>query len=481
MKIYIQYTPFSQWRSASERMKSSNKATGDTSNVVQQLVRLALHMRRNGQTLDPRYQKVVALLKQHHMKTPQLVRETMDRVSAEQHGKGSLEANRTVPPVASSPHPYFEPQTRGNSLFTMQQLDHLRRQIEMFKTLSNSMTQLLQTRISKGSAASSGTTEIKQQVSQGNIMSSNVAATKVQDTQPPATQKNDLSASTSDANVPPTWKRRDRNLVYFGPSRYDGNNILGVSGETPFLILDLQAVYDERALRHRPGGTSAEHVRKIQHDLRRQVLEAYENNLCALGEPLLIDRQSFRRSRPQSRDEIRDSVRDARKKHIQRENIRRQKHQVYLRAVVNHSRDFFSFHKGLQANIAKISKAAKGIIDQKIQRAEREEDKQEKLRLKALKANDMEAYTKLVAEAKNERLTYLLEQTDHYLNDIRALVRKHREKHRLGGHGGDLDYLDIAQRGELPRQPQMLVGGDLKEYQLRGLQWMASLYDNRLN
>lgn len=30
-------------------------------------------------------------------------------------------------------------------------------------------------------------------------------------------------------------------------------------------------------------------------------------------------------------------------------------------------------------------------------------------------------------------------------------------------------------------QPRMLHGGDLKEYQLAGLQWLVSLYNNNLN
>jgi hypothetical protein len=31
------------------------------------------------------------------------------------------------------------------------------------------------------------------------------------------------------------------------------------------------------------------------------------------------------------------------------------------------------------------------------------------------------------------------------------------------------------------RQPSCLVGDDLKEYQIAGLQWMVSLYNNKLN
>ena len=37
------------------------------------------------------------------------------------------------------------------------------------------------------------------------------------------------------------------------------------------------------------------------------------------------------------------------------------------------------------------------------------------------------------------------------------------------------------QCGEDVRQPRMLVGGELKEYQLAGLQWLVSLYNNSLN
>ena len=36
-------------------------------------------------------------------------------------------------------------------------------------------------------------------------------------------------------------------------------------------------------------------------------------------------------------------------------------------------------------------------------------------------------------------------------------------------------------REEVNDQPKILIGGTLKEYQMRGLQWMISLYNNNLN
>lgn len=34
---------------------------------------------------------------------------------------------------------------------------------------------------------------------------------------------------------------------------------------------------------------------------------------------------------------------------------------------------------------------------------------------------------------------------------------------------------------EVKEQPKMLIGGTLKNYQLIGLQWLVSLYNNNLN
>ena len=48
---------------------------------------------------------------------------------------------------------------------------------------------------------------------------------------------------------------------------------------------------------------------------------------------------------------------------------------------------------------------------------------------------------------------------------------------------GKLDYYAVAHRSKekIAAQPSILVGGTLKEYQLKGLQWMVSLYNNKLN
>jgi ATP-dependent helicase STH1/SNF2 len=124
-------------------------------------------------------------------------------------------------------------------------------------------------------------------------------------------------------------------------------------------------------------------------------------------------------------------------------------------------------------------------------------------RLQALKENDMEAYTSLVKETKNGRLQYLLTQTDSYIDTIKQKIQQQR-----GGGDDEMAssavvadskpvedalspkktsdstknyYLSTHRTQEIVSQPRMLKGGDLKEYQMGGLQWLVSLYNNNLN
>lgn len=46
-----------------------------------------------------------------------------------------------------------------------------------------------------------------------------------------------------------------------------------------------------------------------------------------------------------------------------------------------------------------------------------------------------------------------------------------------------VDYYNVAHRIKetITEQPSILVGGQLKAYQLKGLEWMVSLYNNHVN
>ncbi|CAJ0843274.1 22612_t:CDS:10 [Entrophospora sp. SA101] len=119
---------------------------------------------------------------------------------------------------------------------------------------------------------------------------------------------------------------------------------------------------------------------------------------------------------------------------------------------------------------------------------EKEEQKRaervSKERLSALKNDDEEAYLKLIDEAKDTRITHLLKQTDSYLDSLAQAVvaQQNDDSHNDPSDGKKIDYYQVAHqiRDEVI-QPSLRIAGTLKEYQIKGLQWMVSLYNNRLN
>lgn len=136
------------------------------------------------------------------------------------------------------------------------------------------------------------------------------------------------------------------------------------------------------------------------------------------------------------------------------------------------------------------------------QTAKEEQKKLEKMakqRLQALRLNDEEAYLKLLDHTKDTRITHLLNQTNQFLDSLaQAVQTQQRESQRNATSSNrpvedeapldeekreKVDYYQIAHRikEEVTQQPSILIGGTLKEYQLKGLQWMVSLFNNHLN
>eukprot|EP00850_Spirogloea_muscicola_P014529 SM000105S13874 [mRNA] locus=s105:267209:273460:+ [translate_table: standard] len=157
----------------------------------------------------------------------------------------------------------------------------------------------------------------------------------------------------------------------------------------------------------------------------------------------------------------------------------------------------------------------------------------ERLRVQALRSDDQEAYLRMVEESKNERLKTLLGKTDDLLQRLGAMVQKQKDEGaeddnkelprkdrgtppkataakvlKEPGDGGssvehDKDSAGVEGDKETKRdllegqrqynlavhsieekildQPSTLRGGQLRQYQLEGLQWMVSLYNNNLN
>jgi ATP-dependent helicase STH1/SNF2 len=217
---------------------------------------------------------------------------------------------------------------------------------------------------------------------------------------------------------------------------------------------------------------------------------------------MTANRSHYRRMKKQSLREARITEKLEKQQRDARTTRENKKKSDYLQTVINHSREI-----NLAGQNAKIKQQKLGrLMMAQHQNIEKEEQKRiertAKQRLQALKSNDEEAYLKLLDQAKDTRITHLLRQTDGFLSQLASSVKEQQRKaaERYGNNLGDfdddseddeeeeqdtrkIDYYAVAHRvkEEVNKQPSILVGGTLKEYQLKGLQWMISLYNNNLN
>lgn len=233
--------------------------------------------------------------------------------------------------------------------------------------------------------------------------------------------------------------------------------------------------------------------RALRDRIGRQMM--YYDNLA-----MTTNRAMYRRMKKQNVREARITEKLEKQQRDARENRERKRHLDFLHAAFNHRNEVFNAGQAHRTKMQKLSR----VMYAHHFNIEKEEQKRiertAKQRLQALKANDEEAYLKLLDQAKDTRITHLLRQTDGFLQQLASSVRAQQREaaERYGEEaipddsdideddeesGRKIDYYAVAHRikEEVTEQASILVGGTLKEYQLKGLQWMLSLYNNNLN
>ena len=234
-----------------------------------------------------------------------------------------------------------------------------------------------------------------------------------------------------------------------------------------------------------------------QRALRQQISRdmVHYDNLAQTA-----NRSSYRRMKKLNINEARITEKLEKQQRDVRETKEKKKQTDHLDAIIQHG---IEIQRQAQNHRARLQKLGKMMIVQH-QTIEKEEQKRvertAKQRLQALRANDEETYMKLLGQAKDSRISHLLKQTDGFLNQLAASV-KQQQRNAVDQYGDQglpvedddsdsdeeggpkIDYYQVAHRiqEEVTKQPDLLVGGTLKEYQVKGLQWMISLYNNNLN
>ncbi|KAI9722083.1 MAG: hypothetical protein M1828_004897 [Chrysothrix sp. TS-e1954] len=235
----------------------------------------------------------------------------------------------------------------------------------------------------------------------------------------------------------------------------------------------------------------------LRQQISHEMMDA--NNLA-----MTADRARYRRQKKQKFLEARITEKLEKQQRDARESKEKKKHSDYMQSLLQHADEV---HRQAREQKARTQRLGR-MMQQQHQTIEKEEQKRvertAKQRLQALKANDEETYLKLLGQAKDSRISHLLKQTDGFLNQLAASVKSQQrhsakkfanqgalppedeeseEEEDEEDSGKKVDYYEVAHRKkeEVKEQSSNLVGGSLKEYQLKGLQWMISLFNNNLN
>jgi SNF2 family DNA or RNA helicase len=175
----------------------------------------------------------------------------------------------------------------------------------------------------------------------------------------------------------------------------------------------------------------------------------------------------------------------------------------FFSALLNHRREFFEFHKKAKDSKRRQTYLVLKHFASKSKDKETAEERLQRERIAALKAQDEEAYLRLLSESKDERLNLLIKQTEEYMLKLGALVlegkkEEENESSEIKSESEETSTLDSRHalikakeryfklahttNEQVLHQPVCITQGmKLRQYQLKGVEWMVSLYNNRLN
>ena len=197
----------------------------------------------------------------------------------------------------------------------------------------------------------------------------------------------------------------------------------------------------------------------------------------------LLDPEKFKRIKIEPKKFAKALDRMVRKGRQSTAEALSKQHKELAKAIASHQQEFFKFHRQRRLEAHRIARSIRDNLDKEAKKKEKDAAAAERARIAALKANDMDAYSKLLEETKNERLKFLMDKTERHFSQISTSLLQARNKDgSVSTSGGTGSYYASAHlKTEEVRQPSILIGGDLKEYQMSGLQWLVSLYNNKLN
>jgi ATP-dependent helicase STH1/SNF2 len=134
------------------------------------------------------------------------------------------------------------------------------------------------------------------------------------------------------------------------------------------------------------------------------------------GRMLPLNRLDFRRVRKSTIRDVRMTEQLEWKQRLERERRAKHKHVEQLNAICNHGRDLLAANRVAQERVIRLGRSILALHTTTDKEEQKCIERLAKERLRALKADDEEAYMKLIDTA------HLLRQTDSYLDSLAQAV-----------------------------------------------------------
>ena len=185
------------------------------------------------------------------------------------------------------------------------------------------------------------------------------------------------------------------------------------------------------------------------------------------------------------------------------------KQKQFINQVLEAQKAFMEMKKEKLIKLKKRVNMCKNSIESLEIKDKKERERKERERIQFLKQNNMEEYLKLLNDAKDTRLKEFMNQTDQFIDEIKGKINIQKEiiedskktnndmeiedkdekekdlekdkEEKKDKTGANYYQTAHCKQEEIDEQPKMLKYGKLKSYQIKGLQWLVSLYVNNLN
>ncbi|EPS67486.1 hypothetical protein M569_07287, partial [Genlisea aurea] len=246
---------------------------------------------------------------------------------------------------------------------------------------------------------------------------------------------------------------------------------------------------------------------ELQRQLRSDIMKDYFKSIASEMDKLKSIKKHRIGRRSKQIERYEQKMKEERQK-----RIREGQKEFFIEIEVHRERleDGFKIKRerwrGFNRYVREFHKRKERFYREKIDRIQRE-------KINLLKINDVEGYLRMVKDAKSDRVNQLLKETEKYLQqlgsklkDAKAMARQYDSEmeeitdsfvevnDNIADNEDENDqakhYLESNEKyymmahsvkESILEQPTSLVGGKLREYQMNGLRWLVSLYNNHLN